>query len=67
LNGAVIGEYSIIGAGTVVTEGALIPPYSLVLGIPGKVVKTISDAQKEKIIKNADAYVALSKIYLEAK
>jgi hypothetical protein len=31
------------------------------------VVKTISDAQKEKIIKNADAYVALSKIYLEAK
>jgi carbonic anhydrase/acetyltransferase-like protein (isoleucine patch superfamily) len=67
LNGAVIGEYSIIGAGTVVTEGAVIPPYSLVLGIPGKVVKTISDAQKEKIIKNADAYVALSKIYLEAK
>jgi carbonic anhydrase/acetyltransferase-like protein (isoleucine patch superfamily) len=67
LNGAVIGEFSIIGAGTVVTEGVVIPPYSLVLGIPGKVVKTISEAQKEKIIKNAEAYVSLSKVYLETK
>lgn len=66
LNGATIGEFSIIGAGTVVTEGAVIPPYSLVLGIPGKVVKTINEQQKEKIIKNAESYVKLSKIYLES-
>ena len=65
LNGAHIGEFSIIGAGAVVPEGMQIPPYSLVLGIPAKVIKTISEEQKEKIIKNAESYVKLSKIYLE--
>lgn len=65
LNGVTIGEFSIIGAGAVVPEGMQIPPYSLVLGIPAKIIKTISEEQKEKIIKNAESYVKLSKVYLE--
>jgi carbonic anhydrase/acetyltransferase-like protein (isoleucine patch superfamily) len=64
LNGARIGEYCIIGAGALVPEGMVIPPFSLVMGIPAKVVRTLSDEQKIKVEKNAGSYVALSKIYL---
>jgi carbonic anhydrase/acetyltransferase-like protein (isoleucine patch superfamily) len=66
LNNAIIGEFSIIAAGSVVTEGAIIPPYSLVVGVPGRIVKTIDAIGKEKIIKNAESYVKLSKEYLLA-
>jgi carbonic anhydrase/acetyltransferase-like protein (isoleucine patch superfamily) len=65
LKGAEIGEFSIIGAGALVPEGMKIPAYSLVLGVPAKVVKTISEEQKVKIIKNAESYVNLSKVYLQ--
>lgn len=64
MNGVSIGEFSIIGAGAVVPEGMQIPAYSLVLGVPAKIIKTIGEDQKLKIIKNADSYVNLSKIYL---
>ncbi len=64
LNGAQIGEFSIIAAGALVQEAAVIPPYSLVAGVPGKVIKTITEEQKNKIIKNAESYVKLSKTYL---
>ncbi|MES2618363.1 MAG: gamma carbonic anhydrase family protein [Bacteroidota bacterium] len=63
MNGAKIGEFSIIGAGAVVPEGMEIPPYSLVMGLPAKIIKTISEEQKIKIIRNAESYVALSKQY----
>lgn len=46
LSGAVIGTGSIIGAGALVREKQVIPPYSLVIGIPGKVAKsTAEDAE----------------------
>jgi carbonic anhydrase/acetyltransferase-like protein (isoleucine patch superfamily) len=48
LSGAEIGKGSIVGAGAVVPESSVIPPGSLVLGIPAKVVRTIT---KEKIIE----------------
>ncbi len=64
MNGATIGEFSIIGAGAVVPEGMQIPPYSLVMGVPAKIIKQITEQQKEKIIKNAESYLALSKVYL---
>ena len=40
MNGAVVGAGSLIGAGALVTEGTVIPPNSLVLGRPGRVVKS---------------------------
>ena len=44
LNGAVIGESCLIGAGALVPEGKVIPDRSLVIGVPGKVVRTLDDA-----------------------
>ena len=61
LNNAQIGEFSIIGANALVTSGSIIPPYSLVLGSPAKVVKTISNEQADKIKINAEVYVAKAK------
>ena len=63
LNGCVIGEGSIIGAGALVREGQVIPPCSVVVGMPGKVLKEATDAQVEGSIKNARHYVELGKKY----
>lgn len=65
LDGAVIGERSIIGAGALVTGGTVIPPGSLVLGSPGKVVKTLSPDKQAKIKTWAEKYVRVSRMYLE--
>ena len=47
LTGSVIGTGSIIGAGALIRENQVIPPYSLVVGVPGKILKsTAGDAGK---------------------
>jgi carbonic anhydrase/acetyltransferase-like protein (isoleucine patch superfamily) len=56
LNGAVIGDECIIGAGSIVTEGGVIPPRSLVLGSPGKVVRSITDDELKRIQNGAANY-----------
>ena len=63
LNGAVIGEDTIVAAGTLVTEGAVIPPRSLVMGSPGKVRRTLSDADVASILEYAANYVRYKKDY----
>jgi len=64
LNGARIGEDSLLGAGTVVTEGVEIPRGSVVVGIPGKIIKEVSAEQKNHIVGNAQNYWNLAKSYL---
>jgi len=64
LNNAEIGEFSIIGANSLVTAGTIIPPYSLVLGSPAKVVKTLNKKQIEGIKINAEVYVKKAKEYI---
>ena len=64
LDGAVIGERSIIGAGALVTGGTIIPPGSLVLGSPGKVVKTLSLEEQSKTKDWALKYVRQSRKFL---
>jgi carbonic anhydrase/acetyltransferase-like protein (isoleucine patch superfamily) len=44
LNGAVIGDNCLIGAGALITAGKVIPDGSLVMGVPGKVVRDLDDA-----------------------
>jgi carbonic anhydrase/acetyltransferase-like protein (isoleucine patch superfamily) len=64
LNGAKIGNFCIIGANALVTEGMQIPDYSIVMGSPAKVVKQLSEVHIQKVKLNALAYVELSKQYL---
>ena len=65
LDGAEIGARSIIGAGALVTKGTKVPPGSLVLGSPAKVVRQLS-ADEQKGLKHwADKYVEVSRIYLQ--
>lgn len=63
LDNAKVGYGSIIGAGAVVTKGTIIPPNSLVLGCPAKVVKGLPANQGEENKKNADFYYELSNEY----
>ena len=65
LDGAEIGARSIIGAGALVTSGTKIPPGSLVLGSPGKVVKTLDLDAQAKIRTWAEKYVQVSRHFLE--
>lgn len=60
LDGAVIGRRSIVGAGALVTKGTIVPPGSLVLGMPAKVVKTLSPQEQENIRHWAEKYVQVS-------
>jgi carbonic anhydrase/acetyltransferase-like protein (isoleucine patch superfamily) len=64
MNGAVIGENCIIGAGAVVTENQKVEAGSLVLGIPGKVVRTLTEEQIIANQENAAHYVKLAEEYL---
>jgi len=61
LNGAVIGKNCLIGAHALVTEGKVIPDNSVVMGSPGKVVKTLSPEQAAHVRMGAQVYVANSK------
>ncbi|MEN8693570.1 MAG: gamma carbonic anhydrase family protein [Akkermansiaceae bacterium] len=65
LDGAVIGERSIIGANALVTGGMDIPPGSLVLGSPAKVVKTLDLKEQQEIKKWAEKYVKNSRLFKE--
>jgi carbonic anhydrase/acetyltransferase-like protein (isoleucine patch superfamily) len=57
LNDAVIGTGSMIGAGAVVAEGTKVPPGSLVLGVPGKVVRPVDAELRARIERGAKSYV----------
>ncbi len=50
LKGVEIGHHSVIGAGTVVKENSKIPPYSLVVGVPGRILRNLK--QEVKLLKN---------------
>lgn len=56
LGGAEIGEGSLIGAGALVLQDAVIPPYSVVLGVPGKVVGKLSPEQVQENLTRARRY-----------
>lgn len=59
LNGVVVRSGSIVGAGAVCKEGMEVPPNSLVLGVPGRVVRDTTAAERERIQATVDSYLAL--------
>ncbi len=64
LNGAQIGEDCIIAAGTLITEGTVIPPRSMVMGSPGKVRRPLTDGDLAMIREFAGNYVRYRLDYL---
>jgi len=56
LDNAQIGDWSMIGAGALVTARTVIPPGSLVLGSPARVIKPLSDKQREWITHSWSVY-----------
>ncbi|NDC82461.1 gamma carbonic anhydrase family protein [bacterium] len=61
LNGVVIGRGSVIGAGAIVTEGSQIPPFSMVVGVPGKIVKSLPSETLDVHISWAKKYIQLAR------
>lgn len=67
LDGAVIGKQSIIGANALVTQGVKIPPGSLVLGSPGKVIRALTAKERAGLKWWAEKYVANTAYCLKNK
>ena len=61
LDGAVIGAGSLVGAGALVPGGKAIPPGSLVMGVPGKVVRTLTPQERQDTLDSAAHYVRFSR------
>jgi carbonic anhydrase/acetyltransferase-like protein (isoleucine patch superfamily) len=56
LDGSFIGKQSLVGAGSVVSPNKSFPPRSLLMGVPAKLVRTLSDEEYEKIRENTEEY-----------
>ena len=59
LNGVRVGTGSIVAAGAVCKEGMQIPPNSMVMGIPARVVRETTDVERERIRATVDSYLRL--------
>ncbi len=60
LDGAVIGNNCIVGAHTLVTQGTVIPDNSLVVGVPGRVIRTLGEEAEKSNRQNAVEYCRLA-------
>jgi gamma-carbonic anhydrase len=58
LDGAVVGEGALVAAGALVREGQAVPPNTLFAGVPGKVIRELTDEDRERIAITAPHYVA---------
>lgn len=58
LNGAVLGDGCLVGANALITEGKVIPPNSLIVGAPARVVRMLDDENHARHIASAAHYVA---------
>jgi len=65
LDNAEIGEDCIIGAGALVKEGTVIPPGSLVVGLPARVAREVRPDEKARILQSARNYIEYAKNYVE--
>ncbi|HET8621986.1 MAG TPA: gamma carbonic anhydrase family protein [Gemmatimonadales bacterium] len=63
LNHVRVGTGSVIAAGAVIPEGVTIPPGSLVIGVPGRVVRTVDDALRRRIAETWSHYVEVAQAH----
>ena len=66
LSGAEIGPGCLVAGGAVVLEGTVVPAGSLVAGVPAKVRRALTDEEREKILRNAQTYLAHAERHREA-
>ena len=66
LNGAKVGEGSIVAAGALVPENREFPPHSLIVGVPAKRVKDVSDEQTADIARGVRTYVERASSHRES-
>ena len=64
MNGVKIGENSIVGAGSLITENKVIPPCSLVVGSPARVIRTLDQSQIDAIRESAEHYQKMALDYI---
>ncbi len=64
LDEAQVGRYAVVGAGALVTQRFEAPDCSLVVGVPGKVIRTDRLDQKQTNLANAEGYVARKNAYM---
>ncbi len=67
LNGVKVGSGSIIGAGAVLPEGKRIPENSLVIGVPGRIVRQTTNEERMRIQRTVQAYLELSEQHRAGK
>ena len=65
LDNADIGEDSLVAAGALVTEGMKVPPGSLLMGVPAKVVRETTPEERARILRSAGNYIEYSDNYRE--
>ncbi|MGH7662717.1 MAG: gamma carbonic anhydrase family protein [Gemmatimonadaceae bacterium] len=63
LNHVVVGRGSVVGAGAVCTEGMEIPPDSVVLGVPARVVRKTTAAMRERTARTVANYLGMQERY----
>ena len=67
MNGVSIGKGAVVGAGAVVKENMIVNDYELIVGVPAKVVKTLSSSNYDDNVKWAKKYVQLANIHKNNK
>ena len=65
LDGAQIGSFCMVGAGTLVPGGMAVPDNSLVMGIPAQIKGPLSAEQRLRLEKGPEVYVKLAQQYKE--
>ncbi len=63
LNGAAVGEDCIVAAASLVPEGKEIAAGSLVMGVPGRVVRPVSEAERQRSIDGVRHYLDYAQVY----
>ncbi|HEX2325025.1 MAG TPA: gamma carbonic anhydrase family protein [Chloroflexota bacterium] len=66
LSGSVVGRESIVGANALVSEGKAFPPRSLIVGVPGKILKDVTDEQVAAVRENARRYAGYAQAHKKA-